>query len=51
MNRRDINLKREKYTTSLKYGDVRLSSRNPFIPRVVLAKDGNSQEAFPVLRK
>ena len=51
MNYRDIKPKREKCVTSLQYNDVRPSSRNTFIPRVVLAEDGNSQETFPVLRK
>ena len=51
MNYRDIKPKREKCVTSLQYSDVKLSSGNTFIPCVVLAKDGNSQEIFPVLRK
>ena len=51
MNYRDIKPKREKCVTSLQYSDVRPSSGNTFIPCVVLAKDGNSQETFPVLRK
>ena len=49
MNYQDIKLKREKCVTSLQYSDVRLSSGNT--PCVVLAKDGNSQESFPVLWK
>ena len=51
MNYQDIKLKREKCITSLQYSDIRLSSGNTFIPCVVSAKDGNSQETFPVLRK
>ena len=46
-----INPKREKCVTLLQYSDVRPSSGNTFIPCIVLAKDDNSQEAFPVLRK
>ena len=51
MNYRDIKPKRETCVTSLQHSDVRPSSENTFIPSVVLAKDGNSQETFPVLWK
>ena len=51
MNYRDIKPKREKCITSLQHSDVRPSTENTFIPCVVLAKDGNSQETFPGLRK
>ena len=51
MNNRDIKPKREKCITSLQYSDIRPSSGNTFIPCVVLAKDGNSQETFPLLWK
>ena len=51
MNYRDIKSKRENCVTSFQYIDVRPSSGNTFIPCVVLAKGGNSQETFPVLRK
>ena len=44
---RDIKPKREKCVTSL----CQIELRNTYIPCVVLAKDGNSQETFPVLQK
>ena len=53
MNYQNIKPKREKYVTSLQYCDI--SNQAPeictFIPCVVLVKDGDSQETFPVLRK
>ena len=46
-----LSQKEKKCVTSLQYSDVGPSFGNTFIPCVVLAKDGNSQETFPVLRK
>ena len=51
INYRDIKPTRENVSLPYNNSDVRPSSRNTFIPCIVLAKDGNSQEIFPVLLK